>query len=218
MGFSTVPIPSTSQRTRSPGSRKTGGSRKTPTPDGVPVAITSPGSSVMTVLMWAMRASDREDHVGRRAVLHRHRGALVRPAGARDQEGPQAHAGDGVELVGGDEDRAHRQERVGALGPQPLAVALLALTERLEVALPVAGTDVVDDQVARDMRHRLRDRDSMGLPADHDGELDFQVERVRALWPHDRHAVADDGVRRTSRTAADDPERPARPRPHGLGS
>ena len=42
------PIPSTSQRTRSPGSRKTGGSRKTPTPDGVPVAMTSPGSRVMT--------------------------------------------------------------------------------------------------------------------------------------------------------------------------
>ena len=46
-GFSTVPIPSTSQRTRSPGSRNTGGSRNTPTPDGVPVAMRSPGSSVI---------------------------------------------------------------------------------------------------------------------------------------------------------------------------
>src|SRR6185503_19085580 len=46
-GFSTDPIPSISQRTRSPGSRKIGGSRKTPTPAGVPVAIRSPGSSVM---------------------------------------------------------------------------------------------------------------------------------------------------------------------------
>ena len=50
-GFSTEPIPSTSQRTRSPGSRKTGGSRKTPTPDGVPVAMMSPGSRVTVRLM-----------------------------------------------------------------------------------------------------------------------------------------------------------------------
>ena len=47
IGFSTEPIPSTSTRTRSPGSRKTGGSRNTPTPAGVPVAMTSPGSSVI---------------------------------------------------------------------------------------------------------------------------------------------------------------------------
>ena len=45
--FSTRPIPSTSQRTVSPGSRNTGGSRKTPTPDGVPVIRRSPGSSAM---------------------------------------------------------------------------------------------------------------------------------------------------------------------------
>src|SRR5229473_64113 len=44
--FSIAPIPDTSQRTTSPGWRKTGGCMPTPTPSGVPVAIRSPGSSV----------------------------------------------------------------------------------------------------------------------------------------------------------------------------
>ena len=56
-GFSTVPIPSTWQRTRSPGWRKTGGSRKTPTPAGVPVAMRSPGSRVTWRLMNSMRSA-----------------------------------------------------------------------------------------------------------------------------------------------------------------
>lgn|GEM_PF-6865869 len=45
-GFCNVPIPSIKMRTTSPGRRKRGGLRVNPTPDGVPVAITSPGSSV----------------------------------------------------------------------------------------------------------------------------------------------------------------------------
>ena len=72
-----------------------------------------------------------------------------------DAPAAQAQAGGRVELVGRDEDRAHRQERVGALGAEPLAVALLALAQRLRVALPVAGADVVDDDVARDVVHRV---------------------------------------------------------------
>src|SRR4029077_5898888 len=57
IGFSTQPIPSISQRARSPGRRKTGGSRKTPTPDGVPVAMMSPGSSVIDLLMNSMSSA-----------------------------------------------------------------------------------------------------------------------------------------------------------------
>ncbi len=45
-GLVSVPIPSTVMLTESPGLRKTGGLRKTPTPGGVPVEIRSPGSQV----------------------------------------------------------------------------------------------------------------------------------------------------------------------------
>jgi hypothetical protein len=45
-GFNNTPSPSTSTSTTSPGLRKTGGFRAKPTPGGVPVAMTSPGSSV----------------------------------------------------------------------------------------------------------------------------------------------------------------------------
>ena len=44
--FSSTPMPSISTVTRSPSARYRGGLRKAPTPEGVPVAITSPGSSV----------------------------------------------------------------------------------------------------------------------------------------------------------------------------
>src|SRR5688572_1098061 len=47
-GFSNTPIPSISRRTTSPGSKKICGLRNTPTPAGVPVLTTSPGSRVMT--------------------------------------------------------------------------------------------------------------------------------------------------------------------------
>jgi hypothetical protein len=46
-GFLRTPIPSISISTISPGLRKIGGLRTNPTPLGVPVEITSPGSSVM---------------------------------------------------------------------------------------------------------------------------------------------------------------------------
>jgi len=47
IGVTSVPIPSISMATVSPGFRYTGGLRPLPTPDGVPVAITSPGQSVI---------------------------------------------------------------------------------------------------------------------------------------------------------------------------
>ena len=44
--FRSTPTPSTSTSTTSPGFIESFGSRKTPTPSGVPVRIRSPGSSV----------------------------------------------------------------------------------------------------------------------------------------------------------------------------
>jgi hypothetical protein len=46
-----VPSPEIVTLTRSPGARKICGSRLYPTPDGVPVAMMSPGSRVMSELM-----------------------------------------------------------------------------------------------------------------------------------------------------------------------
>ena len=43
MGVTSLPIPSISISTTSPGMRYSGGLRARPTPSGVPVAITSPG-------------------------------------------------------------------------------------------------------------------------------------------------------------------------------
>src|SRR5690606_539156 len=54
-GLIRLPIPSRSIRTVSPLFKNTGGSRNTPTPDGVPVEIKSPGSSVMAALAYSIR-------------------------------------------------------------------------------------------------------------------------------------------------------------------
>jgi hypothetical protein len=50
-GFDKRPSPSISTSTVSPDAKKTGGRRAIPTPAGVPVAITSPGSRVISELM-----------------------------------------------------------------------------------------------------------------------------------------------------------------------
>src|SRR4029450_11184518 len=53
-GVVSPPSPSISIGTSSPSFSSTGGSRNTPTPAGVPVAIRSPGSSVIVALAYAM--------------------------------------------------------------------------------------------------------------------------------------------------------------------
>ncbi len=100
----------------------------------------------------------------------------------------------GIHLVRGGKDGTNRQERVAALGAQPLAVALLALAEGLRVALPVPGADVVDDDVARDVVGRLLGRDPPSGPADHDAELHLEVQGTRAFGTDHGLPVADDGV------------------------
>ena len=55
--FGSRPMPSIATVTTSPSASRTGGSRKIPTPPGVPVAITSPGSSVNAREQWLMIAA-----------------------------------------------------------------------------------------------------------------------------------------------------------------
>src|SRR5262245_35941957 len=51
IGLRRIPMPSISTSQLSPSCIHTGGLRAPPTPDGVPVTITSPGSSVMPCVM-----------------------------------------------------------------------------------------------------------------------------------------------------------------------
>ena len=70
------------------------------------------------------------------------------------------------DLVGGDEPRAHRAERVERLAADPLAVA----------ELDVPGRHVVEAGVAEDVVERLLDRHVPCRPADHDRELRLVVD------------------------------------------
>src|SRR5687768_4465441 len=70
-----------------------------------------------------------------------------------------------VELVGGDQPRPHRAERVDRLAEQPLLVA----------ALNVARRDVVEDRVAENVLHRARGADAAAALTDHDRELRLVV-------------------------------------------
>ena len=153
----------------------------------------SPGSRVICCEMKLTRAgtlNTRSDvdpsciGIGRAGVR----------AAAGDPPRAERQAGSGVDLVRRDEHGADRQERVAALRAQPLAVALLALAEGGGVALPVAGADVVDDDVARDVVHRRRLRHAARRPADDDAQLHLEVQGVGAGRADDRLAVADDRV------------------------
>jgi hypothetical protein len=80
---------------------------------------------------------------------------------------PAAHARvAAVELVGGDDPRAHRAEGVEALAQVPLLVA----------HLHVARGDVVDHRVAQHVVHRARARDVAAAAADHHRQLGFVVD------------------------------------------
>ena len=131
-------MPSISMRTVSPALSQVGGSMPMPTPAGVPVAMTSPGYSVMPREIVSIR-------VGMSKI--RSLGARVLPQLAVD---PAAHAGvAAVELVGVDDPRPHRAERVERLAHVPLLMAHLHVARRY----------VVDDRVAPDMLHRAGARE-----------------------------------------------------------
>ena len=88
-GFSSVPTQSSSTRTLSPGFKKI--PRGRPTPEGVPVAITSPGSSVMRRLRYSINSAIFEKQI-------RLRGCLVHACTLRRQL-TGYRAGDTVRLM-----------------------------------------------------------------------------------------------------------------------
>ena len=75
-----------------------------------------------------------------------------------------------------------------------MAVADLAVVEGGLHALPVAGADVVDNDVAGHVPERVVTTNAAGDRADDDAELDLEIERMRALRPDDRRPVGDDGI------------------------
>ena len=100
----------------------------------------------------------------------------------------------GGQLVPRDHHRAERQERIRALGPQPLSVALLAGPERLGLTLPVARGDVVGRGVAGNVGRGIRNRHAAGAAPDDDRQFGLQIEGVRAGRVPDRIAVGGHGV------------------------
>ena len=102
---------------------------------------------------------DAEEHVGRRRPLH----DLAVHEALDPQRLRVGH------LVGSDQRRAHRAERVERLAAGPLAVA----------ELEVPGGDVVEAGVAEDVVERLGLGDPARRPPDDDGELRLEVDLCR---------------------------------------
>ena len=119
--------------TTSPSAISSGGSRRKPTPAGVPVRITSPGSSVVNSEMTLTR-------VGTSKIMQLGRASCtqlavdVRCAGAS-----AARIGD---LVGGDQRRAQRGGGVPRLALEPLVGAVLEVAHRHIVGDGVPGDGV----------------------------------------------------------------------------
>jgi len=136
---------------------------------------------------------DLQAHVGRIGVLPELRLARVRAAAGDVPATDRQLVGQG-HLFAGDDDRAHRQEGIRPLRAEPLSVTHLAVVEGGFDALPVAGGDVVRDDVAGDVLHRIGGRHASRPLADDDAQFRLEVERVRAGGVDDRLAVGHDGV------------------------
>ena len=165
--FVRAPRPSIETSTSSPGCIG-------PTPSGVPVRITSPGSSVITLVMWATR-------VGMSKIR-----SLVEPSCTRSPlrwvwtRTPSAKS---LRVEVGLDPGAERAEGVEALGAGPLPVLLLQ----------VARGHVVGDRVAEDHVGGLLRRHVAADPADHHGELALVVDALRLRRVEDLVAGADHG-------------------------
>ena len=161
-GFVSCPIFSISIVIVSPGFRNTGGLRAKPTPCGVPVRITVPGSSVVLPLRNSIS-------VGTSKIMSSvFQSCIISPLRiGLDFE----RVGIG-NLVLRDQRRAERAERVERLAAAPLAAA--------KVLLPVAGADVVAAGVAQHVVEGVLLRGVLARLADHDGQLAFVVD-LRAL-------------------------------------
>src|SRR5581483_1127965 len=92
------------------------------------------------------------------------------------------------DLVGRADPRPERAEGVDRLAEREDAAAHLA-------ALDVARGDVVEDDIAGDVVHRLLRREPLPRLADDDGELELVVQLVRQLlWIDDRLVRPDDRI------------------------
>ena len=143
-GFTSTPIPSISTSTLSPAVIG-------PTPLGVPVRITSPGSNVMMRGHIRHDLADPEHEIAGGARL-----AQLPVDPARDRQTLR-----GVEL--GVDRRPERTERVEPLRPRPLPVPPLEVT----------GRHVVGGGVAEHVGADVLDVDVTGHPADDHRQLRF---------------------------------------------
>ncbi len=140
-GFASVPTPSTSTSTTSPAA-------SLPTPSGVPVSRTSPGSSVMNAVMYSISVATPKTMSESCAPA----GGSRRSAGSRTS----TSFGSRSVSIHGPSGRG----TVEALRPRPLVVGLLQVAERHVVAAGVAEDDPVrvlgPDVLARAGRSRPR--------------------------------------------------------------
>ena len=156
----------------SPGFIQSGGLRLWPTPSGVPVAMTSPGCSVVKSEQKLTICRHRIDQLVGAGMLDL---LAVQPRGQREL----SRIGD---FVGGDDPRP---ERTGA-GP--------VLARGDGEFLVVAHAAVDKDGVARDVVERAVDRDMPAALADHHGQLALEVEIVRQLRPDHLPLMSNQGV------------------------
>ena len=165
-GFRRRPRRSISTSTTSPARRKRGGFCAAPIPPGVPVAMMSPGSSVITALSSLTSAATVKTML---AVLDDWTVTPFRRVSMRRS------CGSGT-FLGGDQERTDRGETVEALPERPLA----------RPVLHVARAHVVNGQVAAHVRQGLVLRHVPGLAPDHDAELALVVDRAAQRRQHDR--------------------------------
>src|SRR3954464_10076242 len=181
MLFSRVPTLSISISTLSPGFIQSGGVRRAPTPPGVPVTSTSPGSSVVHVDTYSMIFGILKIICSvvaccMRSPLRRHDSVILVFGGISSAVTIQ-----GPNPVGGPHPGAEAAGLREVLAGGPLD----------GVALPVAHRAVVVAAVARDVAPRILLRDAPAGFADDHRDLGLEVEVLRFLRPDDRLLMPD---------------------------
>ena len=164
-----MPSPSISTSTVSPSRRKRPWAA--PTPAGVPVAMMSPGSSVIV----------RESHATSSAGPKIRFAVVPSCSSLAVDARAQAERAQVADLVERDERGAARRERVDRLAARPQRV----------LQLQVARADVVERHRAGDVRQGVRVGDVARRTADHERQLRLVVDVVGVRGrQHDRLAAA----------------------------
>ncbi len=158
IGVRSVPTPSTQLRRTSPGFKNIGGLRAAPTPEGVPVKMRSPGSSGHTDDRCATSCGNREDQVGRAALLKNR---------ATFKTAPQLHVVGIAKLVDGDQLGTQRGETTVGLPQRELRCG----AGQLELAL----REVLSHRETRDVIPGVIEPDEVAPPSDHSDEFNLPV-------------------------------------------